>query len=235
MQYLGGKSRIARRLGEVIREVRRGRRFWDPFCGGLSMSVELSRDAPGLASDVSPALISMYKAVAAGWDPPLTLSEAEYLEARTLPDGDPIKAFAGFGCSFGGKWFAGYARNSRRDSYASWCRSALLRDIRTLVDRGVEFACLDFMTVEPGPTDEVLYLDPPYFGTTGYSGAPKFDHVAFTDRALRWSRFTDVFVSEYAFPMGRVAAEFPARLSLGVGAPRLTKTERLFHCREADH
>lgn len=82
MQYLGGKSKIAKWLCAAIAPVRRGREFWEPFCGGLSVSVALSESGPGLVSDANHALIALYRAVAAGWDPPSTVSEDDYKRAR---------------------------------------------------------------------------------------------------------------------------------------------------------
>ena len=47
MQYLGGKTRIAKQLAEVIDRVRpKSAWVWDAFCGGLSMSVALSKNGP---------------------------------------------------------------------------------------------------------------------------------------------------------------------------------------------
>ncbi len=109
MRYMGGKSRIAKQIAAVIDEHRQpGQLVWDAFCGGLSMSVALSKKGPVLASDACAPLIALYKAVQEGWDPPTEVSRQTYMAAKLLPDSDPMKAFCGFGCSFGGKWFGGY-------------------------------------------------------------------------------------------------------------------------------
>lgn len=108
MQYFGGKSRISKKIAEIVNKKRGGLGFWDPFCGGLSVSLSLG--GRGLITDVHLPLISLYKAVANGWVPPTSLSEDEYQGCKLLEDTDPLKAFAGYACSFGGKWFGGYAR-----------------------------------------------------------------------------------------------------------------------------
>lgn len=223
MQYLGGKSRIAKRLAEVVNAIRGPRPFWEPFCGGLSMSVALG--GRGIVSDAHPALISLYQAVMAGWDPPESLSEEEYRSARALHDGDPRKAFAGFGCSFGGKWFGGYARSTGRD-FASSCRRVLLEQIDDIRSRGCAIQQINFLSIEPHPTDLVLYLDPPYRGTTGYS--LQFDHEVFYRRVSGWARHTTVFVSESAMPWGRVAMEFKHSMSVAGGHQPDARTERLY-------
>lgn len=92
---------------------------------------------------------------------------------------------------------------------------------------GCVFTRLDFLSVEPRPTSSVLYLDPPYRGTTGYSVA--LDHDAFYRRVAGWARYTDVFVSEYTMPWGRVALEFTHALKVKGGTSSAARTERLYH------
>lgn len=224
MRYLGGKTRIAKRLAAVIdRTRRRGQRAWAPFCGGLSMSTALLSGGPVRSTDANPALIAMYAAVQLGWDPPESVSEADYGGARNLPDSDPMKAFCGFCAAFGGKYFGGYARGEGRN-WAAEGRRSLLRDLPRLAP--VE--CVDFLACAPGATPDILYLDPPYAGTTAYAGAPSFDSSAFAVRCEEWSLHTDVFVSEYAFPVGRCVWEHTQLKRAGVG-PGASATERLYH------
>jgi DNA adenine methylase len=197
VRYLGGKSKIAKLIAAEVNKIRPpGGWVWEPFCGGLSVAHALRPAGPVWSTDANPALISLYRAVREGWDPPGELSEAKYRAARLLPDSDPLKAFAGFGCSFAGKWFNGYARDSAGCNYAALSRRVLLKDRAC-----GPFACIDFLAVEPRPINAVLYCDPPYAGTTGYRGG-KFDSARFCVRVAEWSRFTDVFVSEYRFPLG---------------------------------
>jgi DNA adenine methylase len=169
------------------------------------MAVALSMKGPVFASDIHAPLIALYSAVRAGWDPPASVDAETYAAARALPDSDPLKAFAGFGCSYGGKWFGGYAKANpdHPRGYATHARSALLRDCMRLAD----VACLDFFAVEPGPAEFVIYLDPPYAGTTGYAGVAPFDHDRFVQRVRAWAEHTPVFVSEYDFPIGECVAE----------------------------
>lgn len=228
MQYLGGKTKIAKRLVAAMSPIRAGRPFWEPFCGGLSVSVALAAEGPGLVSDANPALISLYRAVADGWDPPTSLSEEMYAFAKRLPDDQPLKAFAGFGCSFGGKWFGGYAR-SRAYDFAAGCARGLLRDIGALLAAGCRVDRINFLDVEPQPVTCFLYLDPPYRGTTEYKGTLAFDHDRFYARVDGWSRHTDVFVSEYSMPWGCVVDEFTHTLKAAGGSQQSARTERLYH------
>lgn len=226
MQYLGGKSRIAKQLAEVIDSIRHpGQLVWDAFCGGLSMSVALREKGPVWSTDACVPLISLYQAVQAGWEPPTEVSLDEYRAAKALPDSDPMKAFCGFGCSFGGRYFEGYARGGGR-SYALTSGNVVKRQL----SEGLNVACVDFLSVQPQPCEAILYLDPPYVGTKWYSGMPKLDREVFVQRVDEWSRWTHVFVSEYAFPIGECVFEVAKAKTVagGAGGGRIG-IERLYY------
>jgi DNA adenine methylase len=246
VQYLGGKSRIAKQLCAAINPIRRGRTVWDAFCGGLSISAELAKAGPVLSSDANPALISLYQGLERGtFDPPVVVTEEEYHAAKLLPDSDPRKAFIGFGCAFGGKWFGGYARSKDpKDSrsqggtrtYASQCRNSLLEDVGLLKPAGWVVDHENFLDVDPrGPAAAilrscVLYLDPPYAGTEAYGATAPFDHDKFWALVREWSYDTDVFVSEYGCPLAAAPLlEFKHDLSVSGGVTKDARTERLYH------
>lgn len=232
MQYLGGKTRLAKRIAAIVNAERTARGasgpvpFWDPFCGGLSVSAELAKLGPGIVSDTHPALISLYRAVREGWDPPESVTEAEYAAARMLPDSDPRKAFVGFGCSFGGKWFGGYARQpSTGLNFAATAR----RSLRRMSLPGCAIERLDFLEIEPRTLPLVIYADPPYAGTTGYAGVSPFDSARFWDRCVAWERCSvPVFVSEYACPVEHQSHEMAHTSRLARGDTHVARTERLF-------
>ena len=226
MQYMGGKSRIAKRLAAQIDCARRpGQLAWDPFCGGLSMAVALSATGPVRASDKNPALVALYNAVRAGWEPPTEVSREEHAAARALPDTDPRKAFAAIACSFGGKWFDSYVpprtdheikRGPDRGRTLTLFRhrasaQIVKRDVAAV--RG-PIEALDFLAEEPRPIDAVIYLDPVYRGVSGYPEVGDFDHDLFVRRAREWSRYAHVFVSEYDFPIGREIWSHALRVGL---------------------
>lgn len=228
MQYLGGKSRLAPRIAAIVNAERRGRPFWDPFCGGLSVAVQLARGGPGVVSDAQPALIALYRAIRGGWAPPEHVSEAEYHGARSLPDTDPRKAHAGFGCSFGGKWFGGYARQPTTGlNFAATAGRSVRRGVASLGGCAIE--CLDFLAIEPQPLDLVIYCDPPYAGTETYAGAAPFDSARFWARARAWAQFAPVFASEYACPIPHeIVMETKHELGVAGGKQSGARTERLF-------
>ena len=232
MQYLGGKSRIAKELAKVIRDqVGPDRTFWDPFCGGLSMSLALGGD--GLISDVSLPLISLYRAVASGWIPPREVTHTQYVLARGLEDTDPMKGFCGFGASFGGKYWGGYARHDPRPGRSSLAHNSqrlLLANVPELIRRGCVFDHASFFDWTPWAWSGFIYADPPYQSTTAYKGTNRLDHVRFWSTCQTWVRMgVPVFVSEYQCPVpARVIWEKSVPVQVKGGTQAMAGLERLF-------
>ena len=189
-------------------------------------------DAPcKIGSDANEALINMWTALGAGWRPPEQVSEADYRRVKDAADySNPLTAFVGFGCSFAGKWFGGYARGGTDDrNYAANAASSLRKKLRGML--GVGWRCGDYRALSYS-TDSVIYCDPPYQGATQYGGAPDpFDWHSF------WQFCRDkanaghaVFVSEYQAPPDfHAILEINTKLSIraadGSQPPRI---ERLF-------
>jgi DNA adenine methylase len=195
MQYVGGKFRIRKELSAYLESVRFGRTFVEPFCGGANITAEMSGSR--IASDLCQDVVMLWNAAAKGWEPPMTISEVEYRDARNLPP-SPYRAFVGFGCSFGGKFFGGYARNKRGDDFAKSARNSILRKARRL--QGVSFICGPYNSLSP--VDSLVYCDPPYANTTQGYQSTKFDSQAFWRTMKQWaeSRGNTILVSEYAAP-----------------------------------
>jgi len=224
MQYLGGKKTIAKEIAVVLESMRAAKPFYDVFCGSCAVVSAMSGER--YANDASPALIAMYEAYRGGWRPPPDVSEDTYKELKSTKDPtDPMTAFAGFGCSFGGKWFAGYARDrnpaTRRNFAATAARG--LAKVMALMD-GVAFTCLDYRALVLPPA--LVYCDPPYANTTGYASTSPFDSVTFWEAARGWQASGSiVVVSEYEAPEDwREIWRRPVRKSRLAGE----RVERLF-------
>lgn len=197
MRYQGGKARVARQVAEVIERYRDGRTVLEPFCGALNVTAALT--GPRIASDLSRPLFSLYSALRSGWIPPDEISEETYalVQARRDP-ADPLTAFVGYGCSFGGKLFGGLARGEGRRNYTRQAKAGLLHKFAACSD--VTFACVPFDAWAPDK-NTLMYCDPPYAGTTGYPGLPKFDSAHFWSVADAWvAAGATVLVSEFAAP-----------------------------------
>lgn len=177
----------------------------EPFCGGLGMTCALVEGIPLIeleASDVAPGLITLYEAVRAGWEPPRYVPKDAWqkLKEREGED-DKFVAFAGFGCSFNGIYFASYGF----PEFARQAADALDRKLK--VCSKVKFSSRSFQEIDVlGPC--TIYCDPPYVGTdqSGYRSLKNtpyktFDHEAFWSWARRQaSKGAHVLVSEYSGP-----------------------------------
>ncbi len=235
MRYLGGKYRIARHVAGVIAQVQRERRTYvEPFVGGAAVA---SRVAPWfstvLLSDVVPDLVLMWDAAIDGWEPPDELDEVMWRQLRSQPP-SALRGFAGFGCSFGGRWFEGYARQrtaggapAKEPSLAPSAKRTLLRQAHAMKHATVRR--MDYRDVKVD-TDTVLYADPPYDGVTTYGAAGPFNSMEFWDVAAGWSADgAAVVVSQTYAPPGWLEvwqAGQPSYLR-GDQRPDL-RTERLF-------
>lgn len=196
MQYMGSKARHAKELLPIILKDRKpGQWYVEPFVGGANMIDKI--DGLRIANDSHPHLISLLSAVASGWVPPTNLSEDEYKSLKVNKAIDPITGFAGFLCSFGSKWFGGYARNKAGTNYARTGHNALIKQAPNL--SGIEFRCGSYLDLQV-PPNSIIYCDPPYAGTTKYATG-LFDHEVFwnwcRDKVLEGHT---VFVSEYNAP-----------------------------------
>lgn len=228
MQYLGGKHFLGKAISEVMlaQASERGR-YIEPFVGAGGVLIHMAPHfRVSLASDYSLDLILMWRALQSGWVPPERLSEEEWQTLR-YADPSPERAVAGFGCSFGGKWFAGYARSASR-SFAGTASRGLTKKISKLADSRVVFRRRSYQNILVKPGD-VVYLDPPYEGTTEYGVAPTFDHDEFWGKAKEWHDLgAHVFVSEFQAPEPWEPIWFKNRKMSVAGRGSLIKSDALW-------
>ncbi len=196
MQYMGGKFKIRKALGEFINKNLDGRDYYEPFVGAAWVLSEVKAENR-FASDANPWLITMWKALQNGWVAPDEVSEEMYNQYnKDKPLDDPMTAFIGFGCSFGGKWFGGYARNKIKHNYAKSTKSSLAKLLSFIQSAKFSFRSYEKLS----PYNALIYCDPPYRNTTGYGAVDTFDHNEFWQRAREWSENNIVLVSEYDAP-----------------------------------
>ena len=127
MQYFGGKARLAPQIVTYLNSIRGSRHFHEPFVGGANIVSNMI--GCRFAYDLCQPLITMYNALQTGWVPPIKVSETDYNLLNERRDAcDPMTAFAGFGCSFAGKYFGGYARDNTGRNYASNAKNSLMQN-----------------------------------------------------------------------------------------------------------
>ncbi len=201
MRYMGGKARIAKKITEFINgQLRDGQAYYEPFCGACNVTQYIDANRARYASDSNKYMIAFWQAVQAGWEPPAEVSEEEHRRVKANKEEDlALTAFVGYGCSFGGRFFATYARKTENhpQDYVKCARNVTLKKARGL--HGVNFSHLRFERVEVA-SGSLVYCDIPYRNTTGYSeAAGGFDHDSFY---LWGKKLTEegstVLVSEYS-------------------------------------
>lgn len=195
MRYQGGKSDIAKQIAAIINQ-HESQNYYEPFVGGASVLAEVKKQNR-TASDISEDLIMMWKAVQDGWTPPGTITEDQY---NSLKNAQPsaLRGFAGYGSSWGAKWFDGYARDPKGNTnYAAQSRDSILKKKPNIMD--VLFLNTDYKNLDIRP-GSVVYCDPPYAGTEGYDKAGSFNHNEFWDWVRKTSGHSKVFVSELKAP-----------------------------------
>lgn len=229
MRYQGGKSRISKEISNVIIEkCNEDECLISLFCGTCSVESKLAPHFNKIVcNDNHYYLISMLKGVQNGYKLPDIITEERYKYIRNNKDEDEIlTGFVGFGCSFGGKWFGGYARNKTNTNYASQSKKSLLKDLSTM--ENTDFICEDYQNVYI-PKNAVVYADPPYANTTGYNKV-KFDSDEFWEYARQVSKTNLMFISEQIAPDDFIAIwEKPFTRTLDVNKNNQFKvTEKLF-------
>lgn len=197
MQYMGGKSRVSKQISEILNSaINKGTPFVSLFCGSCAIESKVQADVK-ILNDKHTYLIAMWKALQNGWMPPDVVTKEEYYRVKANMDENlALTGFVGFGCSFGGKWWGGYAKDKRGDDYCGQAKRGLLKDLVGI--RYVIFTCLDYHDVKI-PDGAVVYCDPPYVNTTGYT-VGQFDTHEFWDYMRQLSKRCDVYISEESAP-----------------------------------
>lgn len=152
-------------------------------------------------SDMNENMILLWQALQSGWKPPTNISEEEYEKLKRLTKPSALRGFAGTACAFGGLWFTTYARDpkDKTKNFAASGSRQFQRRIHAL--RGAVFTHRDYRAAMDAVNADVIYLDPPYAGTSEYEGVDPFDSDLFWDEVRRRSDGTRrIIVSEYKAP-----------------------------------
>lgn len=232
MRYQGGKFRLASDIAPIINLHTQGRVYIEPFVGACYV-MERIHAAERFGYDLHCDLIEMWKAVQGGWLPPKKISYRDYqLAMNGGYDNDiPLKTFILFGCSYGGKYRGGYAREGGRGdrNFAKQGRDSLFRKYWGV--RSVAFKCQDVFSLTP-PDGSIVYCDPPYKQGVGYRGLPSFDHDKFYETVRTWAKTAElIFISENTAPDDFVSIWNKTRnseLNNGSKSDHVVTTEHLF-------
>lgn len=206
MKYMGSKNRHAKEILPIILKDKKACQWYvEPFVGGCNL-IDKVKGGKRIGADSHYYLIKMWKGIQSGWLPPETINEMMY---KSIKDNKEIYepayvGFVGFGCSYSGKWFGGYARGKQNTginkgldrNYCNESRKNIIKQIDNIKD--VVFYCCSYSDLYI-PSKSIIYCDPPYNNTTSYKD--NFNHNLFwnwCDRMVNLGHH--VFVSEYTAP-----------------------------------
>lgn len=233
MRYVGGKTRIAKWVAEHVSSLTNSHNtYLEPFVGSGATFVKLApRFQSAIAADDHADLILMWKALAAGWDPPEHVSKDEYVALRAA-EPSALRGFVGFGASFSGKWFGGYVDTAWDEHWKRYTKPYLRAARASVIESRDVFTRASILKADyrehaPG-RHTLVYCDPPYAGTLGYGGTSRFDSAEFWGVARRWAGLgATVVVSESQAPVGwRVLAERERKAMLRVAVNEENETRR---------
>lgn len=179
MKYMGSKSRISKYILPIMLEhVIEYDYFYDICCGGGNLIDKVPNTIKRIAVDNNKYLIEALKLIR---DNPLSLpkdktetNEQIYKDMKFSLN-KALKGYYGFALSYAGKWFGGWRRDSlgKRDYIAEAYRNALKQSEKL---QGCEFICDNYDQLI-FPDKSIIYIDPPYQGTTKYKDS--FDYAKF--------------------------------------------------------
>lgn len=238
MKYMGSKNKHYKEMLPIILQARKpGQPYVEPFCGGCNMIYKVPSSFPRYANDNHPYLIALLQHVQNGGELPDYISEIEYKNIQNNKDNYPdwYAGFVGFGCSFGAKWFGGFARNIKQGhpdeslnlttrNYCAESKRNLLKQAPYFKD--IIFTCGDYRDMLI-PPESIIYIDPPYKNTTGYKGEFNHAELYIWIKEKKQQGHT-VFISEYDMPTGFKVIGGKSVVSSFDHSSRKNETEILF-------
>jgi len=115
MRYLGGKNRLGKEIAQVLKkygEKTKLKKYIEPFCGSLGVSIHMVDDYNVYVSDIQKDIILLWKEIQNGtFKYPRNVTKRTWLKYKNDKNPSAMRAFIGFGCSFGGKWFSTFAED----------------------------------------------------------------------------------------------------------------------------
>lgn len=211
MRYLGGKKRIGREIAEVLEKCASPTSvcgYVEPFCGALGVMIHMLKKDYKVyeAYDLCKDLILLWKEIKAGqFVYPNSVTEKTWSRYRKSSKDkkkppSSMKAFMGFGLSFGGVWFSSYGDNYTQNSGRSVFKETVqsLKDMEPYIKKINKIGCKSYTAHKF--ENYLIYCDPPYKNTSGYDAVCEFDSGMFWETVRQWSKNNIVIVSEFSAP-----------------------------------
>ena len=242
MKYMGSKNRLAKDLVPIIQSyINKGcKGYLEPFVGGANIIDKIDCDNK-FGSDLNEYLIALLSYIENNAkELPKEISEREYKNVMQNKDNYEkwYVGFIGFLCSFGSKFFGGYARgknnNGEARNYAMESYKNLNKQAPNL--KNIHFKCCSFLDINK-VKGYVIYCDPPYRGTTKYA-TDEFPYEEFYNWCREMSKDNIVLISEYNMPNDfeciwskETLANFDSNRTKEDNEDKNKRVEKLFICK----
>ena len=230
MAYIGGKSKKYQHITDILNhECFDNFDYLEPFIGYGHILRRISNKKSYTVSDNNDLLIELLNFIQNTDKKYPHISEKEYnkLKNDNTEKNKIKKAFAAFCYSYNGKEFGGYtnivgSRNypkERKKYYDSLKKNETFMNSNIYLKSYFKYK----------PKNKLIYCDPPYEKTTGYSTSKDFDHELFWETMRKWSKNNYVFISEYKAPKDFIELSSSKKYSTlsGKGSCNV-RTEKLF-------
>jgi site-specific DNA-adenine methylase len=202
---MGSKNRIAKYIVPIIQKHIDDSgydKYLEPFVGGGNV-IDKIKCEHKIGSDSNRYLIALLSHIvnnASSLPKKITYEQYKNCMNNKEQYEDWYVGFVGFCCSFGAKFFGGYARGKSNKgdprNYALESYKNLNRQANKL--KNICFKCCDFREIK-NRKNCVIYCDPPYKNTTKYSTGC-FPYEEFYDWCRKMSKDNIVLISEYSMP-----------------------------------
>jgi len=242
---MGSKARIAKDIVQIIHYYMFGIKvnaYIEPFCGGCNIIDKINHTCR-IASDTNKYLIALLEYVRDDGKLPDNVSREEYIKVKQNLDMYPdwYVGAVGFLASYNGRFLdGGYAKpgyevvkgvEKYRDYYKE-AKENLLEQSKYI--KNIKFKACDYRNYN-GVKGALIYCDPPYEKTQGYSDNGKFDSKDFWRTMRLWSMDNIVIISELWGPSDfECIYEVDVKRTLGV-EKKENATEKLFKLRQDDN
>jgi DNA adenine methylase len=213
IRYAGAKGKCAGIIRHIQSLIDVNKGYWEPFVGSGKI-IQGVRNCMRYGCDIDEPIITLLQSIQDGWIPPDRVTEKEYRHWMSQRGKiiDPMMGFVGYGCSFAGRYFQGYAR-SGSTNFAASAKRTLLRQKPFLV--GAILMRRDYRET-PKFWPGVVYCDPPYRGTKPVGSMPPFNHKTFWKWAVEQSKHSTVLISEYTCPVPGAVILWEKKVSAGI-------------------
>jgi site-specific DNA-adenine methylase len=203
MQYMGSKNRFAKELVPIIESYITSdtKGYLEPFVGGANMIDKIKFDKK-YGCDLNEYLIELLKHIQTDIsEVPDFILKDTYTDVKNNKENYPMwyQGLIGF-CSFGNKFWNGYASNGKEDITGERTKS-YFKSIKEQSPnlKGIIFKHRSFQEIKSNISGYVIYCDPPYRGTTKYK-TDEFPYEEFYDWCRNMSKNNIVLISEYNMP-----------------------------------